>query len=126
MQITTHAGGTYILALVINGKQNDEEIGLKAAHKMLQPESQMLSVSGFIKLNAGETLTVMVNSVKAQVFDVSKSSTFTYHYIGPPNSIPSYLAQVENEMQVKSNEYITPWITDGRAKLFKSLSGYVF
>ena len=82
-----------------------------------------MTLAGFVKVFAGERLTLQVKGGLGN--KVVKSSTFTVHFIGPPGAVPAYLGQVDSNTQIKSGTIIQPFIIEGRAKLYRSLSGTI-
>ena len=104
-------------------KTDKDKIPLLSSIKGLPGQRQTLSVSAFIKLHAGELVSVHIESSSDTSWVISKKSSFTFHFVGPPSSIPAYLAQVSTDNSFGSNTVLKPWVTEGRAQLYRSLSG---
>ena len=111
----------FSLALVNNDDKDENQLGLKSSFKGLEGSKHTLTLAGFVKVFAGERLTLQLKSVIGTT--VYKSATFTVHFIGPPGAVPAYLGQVDSEISVTSTDIIKPFIVEGRAKLYRSLSG---
>jgi hypothetical protein len=111
----------YSLALVNNDVTVEDQIGLKSTVSKTAGRKATLAISGFVKLFAGEKITLEVKGSAG--FEVDKAATFSFHFIGPPGAVPAYLGQVNEELTVPSGQIIKPFITEGRAKLYRSLSG---
>lgn len=108
------------LALV-NGDDNDENrFGLISKQNGVGARAT-LAIAGFVKIYAGQRITVQVKGTTSYV--VTGSATFSLHYIGPTGAVPAYLGQLDNTLSFNSGDIIKPFITEGRAKLYRSLSG---
>lgn len=115
--------GKFTFALIVNGDTEDTKIGLKSSLEQYSGGRHTLAISGFVKLYAGETVSIQLHSSTDTSYAIERASSFSFHNIGPPGSVPAYLAQVRDDTPFNSDSVIKPWITEGRAKLYRSLSG---
>ena len=115
------------LALVNGDDSNEDSFGLLSKQQSVATETT-LSIAGFVKIYAGQIITVQVKG--SATFKVLSSASFSLHYIGPTGAVPAYLAQLDATQQMTNDntgttgsDLIKPFITEGRAKLYTSLSG---
>ena len=108
------------LALVNGDDSNEDSFGLLSKQHGAGNVAT-LSIAGFVKIYAGQKITVQVKGTAN--FEVSSSASFSLHYIGPTGAVPAYLAQVDSNIALDNDAFIKPFITEGRAKLYRSLSG---
>ena len=115
------------LALVNGDDSNENSFGLISKQQSVATETT-LSIAGFVKIYAGQQITVQVKGT-APSYKVLSSSSFSLHYIGPTGAVPAYLAQLDGDQQLPragtgtDTDLINSFITEGRAKLYTSLSG---
>ena len=114
--------GTEIQLALVNGDDtNENDFSLLSRQQVITGGKITISVNGFIKVYAGQKITVQVKG-EAQ-FKTTVKSHFSLHFIGPTGAVPAYLAQVDSDISFNNGSIIAPFITEGRAKLYRSLSG---
>ena len=127
----TERSSRYRLALIVDGDRDEDHLGLVSEVRDLPmdtsssfaPDSigMSLGIAGFVKLYAGEKISIEVESQTDNNYLITTFSSWTFHYIGRAGSAPAYLAQLTQNVNTAGG--LTNWRTTGDSRLFRTLSG---
>ena len=117
------SGAASVVVSVNNELSRDN--GLHTTESYLPKTNQYISLvtSGFLHLNAGDTVTAYVRSSSDKNWRIQSESGFSLAYIGAPLSIPAFLASFNRNLQFRQTgwfELTGPWRTSGVNSLFNS------